>query len=409
MDKKTCFVVSPIGPKDSDVRKNANDVYDLVIEPALEKYDFEIIRADKISAVTSITSEIVELVQNSDLCIIDITDHNPNVMYECGRRHETGKPYIMIAREGEKLPFDINTIRTIFYDCSDGREIRATVKTIQSFVDKMLSAGLEPGSSGESLASISETLRRIERHLVRVPQSTSAAPVTGAQASLEAVKLLKSLGHTGAFNYALSQRNLPLAEALLPHLEPRTPKETFIVAVLTQTTAMGSRIALDRLERELEPLTAYDKADRNMILGAYVAGLGIHDEEARGLEILTPYFEEVRTTDASAQDMTSTEKAHMLNQYQKLLHGAHRYEEARAVGEEVIRLAPDEPAYYYNQSMNYEACDDIDGAVLMIEQCMVIVENLEDSEVNDSHLGQAVQLYCRANRVDKARQFFNRL
>ena len=114
---KTCFVISPIGDKGSDVRKNADDLYDLIIEPALEKFGFEIIRADKLSSVASITSEIVELVQKSDLCIVDITGHNPNVMYECGRRHETAKPYIMVAREGEKLPFDIITpaIKQISY------------------------------------------------------------------------------------------------------------------------------------------------------------------------------------------------------------------------------------------------------------------------------------------------------
>src|SRR5687768_15685568 len=127
MERRTCFVISPIGSKDSDVRKHADDVFDLVIEPSLEKFNFEVIRADKLSSVSSITTEIVELVQNCDVCVIDITGHNPNVMYECGRRHETGKPYIMIAREGEVLPFDINTIRTIFYSCSDGREIRRSV------------------------------------------------------------------------------------------------------------------------------------------------------------------------------------------------------------------------------------------------------------------------------------------
>ncbi|MGH8566034.1 MAG: hypothetical protein ACREXW_18880 [Gammaproteobacteria bacterium] len=136
-------------------RKAADDLFDLIVEPALEKYDFEVIRADKIQTVASITSEIIQLVQNSDLCIIDVTSHNPNVMYECGRRHETGKPYVMLAREGEKLPFDVNTIRTIFYSTTNGREMRSSIKTIQSIVEKMLAEGMEPLSSGESLSTIS--------------------------------------------------------------------------------------------------------------------------------------------------------------------------------------------------------------------------------------------------------------
>ena len=67
MKQKVCFVISPIGEKESDVRKQADDLYDLIVEPALEKYGFHIVRADKISSVASITAEIVELVQNSDL------------------------------------------------------------------------------------------------------------------------------------------------------------------------------------------------------------------------------------------------------------------------------------------------------------------------------------------------------
>lgn len=154
---KTCFVISPIGEKGSDIRAIADSLYDLIIEPALEKFGFSVTRADKNVAVSSITSEIVQLVQDSGLCIIDITGHNANVMYECGRRHETAKPYIMMAQEGEKLPFDINSIRTVFYNLSDAREIRTTVKVMQQMIEKMIESGLEPERSG-NLSARSLTL-----------------------------------------------------------------------------------------------------------------------------------------------------------------------------------------------------------------------------------------------------------
>ena len=67
-----CFVVSPIGDKDTDIRRRSDDLFDLIIEPALEKYDFDITRADKLTTVAHITSEIIELIQNCDLCFIDI-------------------------------------------------------------------------------------------------------------------------------------------------------------------------------------------------------------------------------------------------------------------------------------------------------------------------------------------------
>ena len=36
-------------------------------------------------------------------------------MYELGIRFCFGKPVILIAKEGEQLPFDINEYRTLFY------------------------------------------------------------------------------------------------------------------------------------------------------------------------------------------------------------------------------------------------------------------------------------------------------
>jgi len=95
---KKCFVISPIGAEESEARKNADDLFELIIEPALEKYDFKVIRGDMVSNSTSITDDVIKMTQNSELYIIDLTGHNPNVFYECGRRHETSKPFILIKR-----------------------------------------------------------------------------------------------------------------------------------------------------------------------------------------------------------------------------------------------------------------------------------------------------------------------
>jgi hypothetical protein len=245
MNRK-CFVISAIGDKGSDIRKNADDLFDLIIEPALEKFGFDIIRADKISSVTSITSEIVELLQKSDLCVVDITGHNPNVMYECGRRHETAKPYIMLAKEGEKLPFDINTIRTIFYNLVDGREIRTTVKSIQAVVEPLFAEGFAPESPGDSLASISSTLKRIERKIDDIaisPQASASFAPTGANVQ----EVLKALGPGGAMKLALTQNDVQLAESLLPVIERSLSKDSYEGA-LKATAAMGSRHATHLLE-----------------------------------------------------------------------------------------------------------------------------------------------------------------
>jgi len=54
--------------------------------------------------------------RKSDLVIADLTYHNPNVFYELAVRHLNKKPVIHLIKKGEKIPFDINDRRTIFYE-----------------------------------------------------------------------------------------------------------------------------------------------------------------------------------------------------------------------------------------------------------------------------------------------------
>lgn len=47
-DRKTCFIISTIGEKDSLERKNADEKFDLVFEPILKEFDYDVTRADKV-------------------------------------------------------------------------------------------------------------------------------------------------------------------------------------------------------------------------------------------------------------------------------------------------------------------------------------------------------------------------
>lgn len=404
MNKK-CFVISAIGDKGSDIRKNADDLYDLIIEPALEKFGFDIIRADKISNVTSITSDIVELLQKSDLCVVDITGHNPNVMYECGRRHETAKPYIMLAKEGEKLPFDINTIRTIFYNLSVGREIRATVKSIQAVVEPLFADGFVPESPGDSLASISTTLKRIERKIDDMTMSPKVSGSTGPITST-VQEVLKALGPAGALKFAISQNDVSLAESLLPVVERTSSKDQYEAAIRV-TAAMGSRHAIQLLEKYIFNIRDLDIDTQKNLLSAYTTGTGRHDDEERALEVLRPFFEHVKSLDTDNGSISRRDKGFFLNQYQKLLYGLEKFDEARLVGEQVISLCPDDPSYYYNQSLTLDGCDDVEGAVCHIDQCMSLDET--KGVTDGDHLRRAVKLYARKGMIEKAKKAFVQL
>jgi hypothetical protein len=404
---KTCFVISPIGDKGSDIRARADALYDLIIEPALEKFSFAVTRADKNTSVSSITSEIVQLVQDSGLCIIDITGHNANVMYECGRRHETAKPYIMIAQEGEKLPFDINTIRTIFYNLNDPREIRNTVKILQQIIEKLLEGGLEPERSGESLTSLSDTLVRIERKIDRLSTSGPSNSATGISSGPQEYQdVLASLGLHSAFNYAMQQRDIGLMDFLIPNLEKQLSGEKFVDLVLTQAAPLGSTLAHRKLEQGFPNIYSFGRDLQRDYIGSLVAGYNMLDRETDGLELLGPFFQRIADTEAPSSELSTKDKAFFLNQHQRLFHGDKQLEKALAIEQQVLALAPEDRSYNYNACLIFDELGDGKSAYGAAKKLYHLMN--EDENLDDDHLYLVTRLFAK-NSDPLAREAYAKL
>jgi hypothetical protein len=69
------------------------------------------IRADQITDSGEITEQTFLHLRDDDVVIADLTQANPNVMYELGLRHTKNKLTIQIGEAG-RLPFDVTVIRT---------------------------------------------------------------------------------------------------------------------------------------------------------------------------------------------------------------------------------------------------------------------------------------------------------
>ena len=160
---KTCFVISSLGSKDSPERKKADDLFEKIIFPVLDKLEYHVVRADKITAPTPIPQDIVTHLENDDLVIADVHDHNPNVFYELGLRNMVNKPYILFRKSGEHLPFDINDNRAIDHPFPEidfdsaqkkieqeyRKEIGDTKKQLRDFV---LAAEKSPVAAADNIA-----------------------------------------------------------------------------------------------------------------------------------------------------------------------------------------------------------------------------------------------------------------
>lgn len=72
-------------------------------------------RLSEVKSAGRITDDLVSEIEKASLCITDITGSNPNVMWEVGYATALNKPIIFLVQSIEKVPFDIENMRTIKY------------------------------------------------------------------------------------------------------------------------------------------------------------------------------------------------------------------------------------------------------------------------------------------------------
>ena len=144
--------------------------YERFLKPLIE--DCSTLEAHRSTALREdITTRIILNLAESPVVVADLTDANPNVYWELGVRQSFMHGTIAIAQEGTKLPFDISSKGTLFYDSThlDEDDFRKNFKTaIEDCLehpDRPDSRVLETTSGRGSLYEIiqkEETLRRLD-------------------------------------------------------------------------------------------------------------------------------------------------------------------------------------------------------------------------------------------------------
>ncbi len=162
MEKKTCFVISPIGSEGSDIRRRADQVLRHIITPAASACGFEPIRADQISEPGMITSQVIQHIVDDPLVLADLTGANPNVFYELALRHAIRKPLVQIIEKGDKVPFDVAGMRTIQVDHKDLDSVQESKQEIQKQIDNVVHKKPEDIESPVSVSLELQALRNSE-------------------------------------------------------------------------------------------------------------------------------------------------------------------------------------------------------------------------------------------------------
>lgn len=110
----TAFVIMPFVERD---QKHSTgffaEVLRSLITPAAKASQFTVKTANR-QGSDLIQSTIINDLIEADLVIADLTEHNPNVMFELGMRMADDKPVVLIKAQGTGPLFDVDNMLRVF-------------------------------------------------------------------------------------------------------------------------------------------------------------------------------------------------------------------------------------------------------------------------------------------------------
>lgn len=112
------FIIMPFSEKGSEPRPLGffDEVLSSLIKPACNTADFAVQTA-RSHGSDLIHHTIIRQLIDADLVVADLTDHNPNVLFELGIRIALDKPVLLIRAKGTPPIFDVdNMMRVCEYD-----------------------------------------------------------------------------------------------------------------------------------------------------------------------------------------------------------------------------------------------------------------------------------------------------
>ncbi len=154
-------------------RKHSDLFLGSIVEPALERLNLTVRRADHIESPGTITKQIIQHLRHAKLVIADLSFNNPNVFYELAIRHAFRLPTVHIIRKGDKIPFDVNSSRTIVIDATDIYSLVPKLDSYKSEIANQVRQALEdPDSVDNPLTNVYPDIRlsiSAAEHLASAP------------------------------------------------------------------------------------------------------------------------------------------------------------------------------------------------------------------------------------------------
>lgn len=116
---KRCFVIMPFSEREETRNLGFfTEVFESLIKPAADAAGFDVQTARR-EGSDVIQSTIINEIIDADLVVADLTDHNPNVLFELGLRMAHEKPVAIIKSNDTGRIFDVDNLLRVFeYDAT---------------------------------------------------------------------------------------------------------------------------------------------------------------------------------------------------------------------------------------------------------------------------------------------------
>ncbi len=111
---KECGLIMPISSTKNYDESHWRDVQKL-LHRGISAAGFIPVNVWTNEATDRISERVVGNIFNKPIVVADISDLNPNVMFELGLRISSKKPTIIVCCTGSEIPFDIHDFNIIFY------------------------------------------------------------------------------------------------------------------------------------------------------------------------------------------------------------------------------------------------------------------------------------------------------
>ena len=114
---KKCFFICPLDNENTKTRERSDRVMEYILTPVADALGYELFRAD-LSRHEKVSESISKGIFESDIVIADLSDKNPNVFYELGKRHAWKGRCVHLINNISTIPFDLQDYRVYEYNFS---------------------------------------------------------------------------------------------------------------------------------------------------------------------------------------------------------------------------------------------------------------------------------------------------